>query len=804
MPPRRAGRSVHWAWFRRSSRGARRRRPGRELGAVGSTARPRPALPASSQRGGDGGGRGEEGEREEGKAGEDARRGGRGGPGADHQPGGGAEGALGRRGGKVSLVLPGAGDEPEPGVGARSHCVRLGDPGAGLVFGARHTDLHPRPQSWRPTACQDGDRAPGGRPARAWLTPSAPPRSAVGKSLAPRRLPPGGVPERPPSTGPSPADRKASWGEPRRRGRPPGERTLQPPPRAQRLCGVRSGLEGARGPEGRRRRVSARAAGEPSAQRRGRTPHVRRNWDAWRDRAREGRAAQKRTRGLPGAPGFQSPHAGTSGRGGSGEDAADFTELPGLVRALEGAERALGLELFKGAEGVSGTSGSSGPLAVGELLLTALPPASSVLPADLPGPTAATDGACERPPGGTCAPALTHIRGLRPLQRPLLPLPRVVSRTVPGHALPGRGTVAKIPSSGRQPERDPGPVLADTSQGAGVTMGGPAGKSLASKDRGHPKALASETLEAELTRPGPVDPYRPPQDLGDTPLATSPGNTNYTPDLTGAKLREEPWGRACLQSEGLPGPWWLIGHFLSTTMAAHGDREIAWMTSVAPPAIWPDGRVAVHRHEHGVRGDTPGRELWGPGLYGLYGHGPHAEGRLVTTQARCSRGECENPPDGGDGPSNGGRVTRGSSLHGCRSEDAQLEAGAFGGRVTFPASILDSGLVRTQGWGEAVLTSSSSLEDGPSCTPAVQGQRGQGPRDKDKPHSRGQPYLLPPQAQAVAPSPLSLKAPALHSSRPHRRPVPPPHCRGPVLRGHPRSTRANGLTVGTAGRAAPR
>lgn len=63
---------------------------------------------------------------------------------------------------------------------------------------------------------------------------------------------------------------------------------------------------------------------------------------------------------------------------------------------------------------------------------------------------------------------------------------------------------------------------------------------------------------------------------------------------------------AVVDSEGLPGPWWLIGHFLSTTMAAHGDREIAWMTSVAPPAIWPDGRVAVHRHEHGVRGDTPG------------------------------------------------------------------------------------------------------------------------------------------------------------------------------------------------------
>lgn len=46
----------------------------------------------------------------------------------------------------------------------------------------------------------------------------------------------------------------------------------------------------------------------------------------------------------------------------------------------------------------------------------------------------------------------------------------------------------------------------------------------------------------------------------------------------------------------------------------------------------------------------PGRELWGPGLYGLYGRGPHAEGRPVTTRARCSRGEQENPPDGGGRP----------------------------------------------------------------------------------------------------------------------------------------------------------
>lgn len=80
----------------------------------------------------------------------------------------------------------------------------------------------------------------------------------------------------------------------------------------------------------------------------------------------------------------------------------------------------------------------------------------------------------------------------------------------------------------------------------------------------------------------------------------------------------------------------------------------------------------------------PGRELWGPGLYSLYGHGPHAEGRLVTTRARCSRGERENPPDGGDGPSNGGRVTRGQGAAGLtmyRVREGQVTSGGRGQRL---------------------------------------------------------------------------------------------------------------------------
>lgn len=106
------------------------------------------------------------------------------------------------------------------------------------------------------------------------------------------------------------------------------------------------------------------------------------------------------------------------------------------------------------------------------------------------------------------------------------------------------------------------------------------------------------------------------------------------------------------------------------------------------------------------------------------------------------------------------------------------------------------------GVGEVVLTS-SSLEDGPSCAPAVRGQRGQGPRDKDKPHSRGQPYLLPLQAQAVAPSPRSLKAPALPQQPPPPAPCASSPLPGSVLRVSPAAP-APTVSVGTAGRAAPR
>lgn len=49
-----------------------------------------------------------------------------------------------------------------------------------------------------------------------------------------------------------------------------------------------------------------------------------------------------------------------------------------------------------------------------------------------------------------------------------------------------------------------------------------------------------ETLEAELTRPGPVDPYRPPQDLGDTPLATRQDYRPQSKEFDGISMHDSP------------------------------------------------------------------------------------------------------------------------------------------------------------------------------------------------------------------------------------------------------------------------
>eukprot|EP00070_Physeter_catodon_P022422 XP_023984416.1 uncharacterized protein LOC112066216 [Physeter catodon] len=242
-PPRRAGSSVRRAWFGRFSRGARRRLPRRERGAVGSAARPRPDLPASSRRGGGGGGRGGG----TGKEGEHRRGGG---GGTARAPSGGAEAALCPRRAKVSFGLRGLGACPSHERGPGSRCVRLGTPCA--VGFAGHETLTPSP-----SPAQRLQRLPGGRPRTQGLrAPGGAPRTALVNFITPAplcsseitRLPQPGVQDRVHPHRPVPGGPGSVQGGLGPAARPSGaERTLTPPPRAKPpLAAARSGL--GRGP----------------------------------------------------------------------------------------------------------------------------------------------------------------------------------------------------------------------------------------------------------------------------------------------------------------------------------------------------------------------------------------------------------------------------------------------------------------------------------------------------------------------------------------------------------------------------
>ena len=241
MPPAPRGQLRPPGLVRRFSRGARRRLPRRERGAVGSAARPRPDLPASSRRGGGGGEKGGG----SGKEGEDRR--GEGG-GTDREPRGGAEAALCPRRAKVSFDLLGLGTCPSHEWGPGSHCVRLGNPCA--VWFADHETLTPSS-----SPAQRLRRLPGGRTRIQGLrAPGGEPRTDLVNFITPAplcSLEITGLPQRGAQDRVHPLSAcpwRTGKREPRPRGPPfGGGRTLTPPPRAKPpLAASRSGL--GRGP----------------------------------------------------------------------------------------------------------------------------------------------------------------------------------------------------------------------------------------------------------------------------------------------------------------------------------------------------------------------------------------------------------------------------------------------------------------------------------------------------------------------------------------------------------------------------